>query len=100
MSRPTEVLVKVEDLEAIAAWRNSSPQYRAFCNDPGNGSDGPAGKAIDRIITLIPEPEWEPSEEQIEAFAKAMGYDLNRSQQRGVVAGWLKTLNDAGLVLP
>lgn len=54
-------------------------------------------EAAARVEAAIPEPEWEPSEEQIDAFALAFGYSLPR--QRGPVVQYIKNLKEDGFTL-
>ena len=52
---------------------------------------------FERLRAAIPEPEWEPSEEQIAGYAGAFGFDLPR--QRVVVIGNIRKLREAGFTL-
>lgn len=94
MSRPTEVLVSVEDLELVT---------RGQPTVIDTASPEPWASAWNRLVAAIPPTEWEPSEEQIKVwltlFYKGTG-GYESGEWRDDAMDELKSLHDAGFTMP
>lgn len=90
MSRPTEVLVNVEDLELVT--RNQPTVI-------DTASPEPWASAWNRLVAAIPPPEWEPTDEQVEAWLLGMGW-TDAQHNIGAAKHNLKKVYAAGLRLP
>jgi len=77
-----QVLVNVDDLQVLRS-RNVTLYSQV-------------GKAIDRLVAAIPGPAWEPSADQVAAYAEVYGYQLPLMTNH--VQAHLCILHNVGLI--
>jgi len=85
-----KVLVDVEDVRALTGWRDRRllpARYR---------------DALDRLVAALPAPEWEPSEDEVDAWFSIIFPDALKDEfgYRGAVVRKLKRAHAAGLLSP
>ena len=86
-----QVLVNVDDLVALRT-QHEYESATTFQYDP----DSTLGKAVSRMVAAIPAPPWEPSDEQIFAYARGYGFRLPSEKEQ--VCNALRRLYNAGLI--